>query len=148
MFLWGKVFKTDLVKKCIDIFGKERYKEKVLFHDDDSINCVILHNTKSFKFLNIYGIFYYTNQESITHSKRPFQICHDILYFFNFLDEFLGEDEKEKIAIRLMNEWDFRVTEGLNEENTAFAKKLIERLMNYKTIKETIKENMKEICKL
>ena len=148
MFLWGKVFKTDLVKKCIDIFGKERYKEKVLFHDDDCINCVILHNAKSFKFLNIYGIFYYTNQESITHSKRPFQICHDILYFFNFLDEFLDEDEKEKIAIRLMNEWDFRITEGLNEENTAFAKKLIERLMNYKTIKETIKEKMKEICKL
>ena len=27
MFLWGKIFKTDLVKKCIDIFGKERYKE-------------------------------------------------------------------------------------------------------------------------
>ncbi len=148
MFLWGKVFKTDLVRKSIEIFGKKRYEEKVLFHDDDCINCVILHNAKSFKFLNIYGIFYYTNQESITHSKRPFQICHDILYFFNFLDEFLDEDEKEKIAIRLMNEWDFRITEGLNEENTSFAKNLIGKLMNYKIIKENIKEKVKEVCKL
>ena len=148
MFLWGKFFKTDLVKKSINIFGKERYKEKVLFHDDDCINCVILSNAQSFKFLNIYGIFYYTNQESITHSKRPFQICHDIFYFFNFLDEFLPDDEKEKIAIRLVNEWDFRVTEGLNEENIAFGKKIIEKLMNYKSIKEEIKRKLKETCKL
>lgn len=148
MFLWGKFFKTDLVKKSINIFGKKRYEEKVLFHDDDCINCVILHNAQTFKFLNIYGIFYYTNQESITHCKRPFQICHDIFFFFHFLDEFLPEEEKEKIAIRLVNEWNFRVTEGLNKENISFGKQIIEKLLNYKSIKDEIKRKIQEKCKL
>ena len=65
------------------------------------------------------------------------------------MDEFLGdEDEKEKIAIRLVNEWDFKITDGLNEENTLFAKKLIDKLLNYKCIKEEIKEKVREKCKL
>lgn len=149
MFLWGKIYRADLMKKSIDIFGKERYEKKVLFHDDDCVNCIVFQNAKSFKFINIYGIFYYTNQESITHSKRPFQTCFDIIHFFNFLDEFCGDDdEKEKIAIRLVNEWDFKITDGLNEENTLFAKKVIDKLLNYKCIKEEIKEKVREKCKL
>ena len=148
MFLWGKIYKSDLVKKCIDIIGKEIYEQKVLYHDDDCTNCIIFQNAKSFKFLNIYGIFYYTNQESVTHSKRPFQICHDILFFFNFLIKFYPDEEKEKIAIRLINEWDFRVTDGLNEENIAFAKKVIGKLLDSNLIKEEIKNRVKEKCKL
>lgn len=147
MFLWGKIYKTDLMKKSINIFGKERYEQKILFHDDDCVNCIVFQNAKSLKFINLYGIYYYTNQESITHSRRPFQTCKDIIYFFNFLDEFCGEDEKEKIAIRLMNEWGFKVTDGLNEENTIFAKKVIEKLLSYKCIKEEIKKKVREICK-
>ena len=147
-FLWGKIFKTNLMKKSINIIGKEIYEQKVLYHDDDCVNCICLQNAKSFKFINIYGIFYFTNLESITHSKRPFQICHDILFFFNFLDEFYAQDEKENIAIRLMNEWDFRITEGLNEENSNFAKKLIGKLMSYDSIKDEIKNKVKEICKV
>ena len=147
-FLWGKIFKIELMKKAINIIGKEKYEQKVLYHDDDCVNLICLQNAKSFKFINIYGIFYYTNQESITHSKRPFQICHDILFFFYFLDEFYAQDEKENIAIRLMNEWDFRITEGLNEENIEYAKKLIGKLMSYDSIKDEIKNKIKEICKV
>ena len=146
MFLWGKFYKNDLVKKCIGIFGKERYEEKVLYHDDDCVNCVIFHNANSFKFINVYGIFYFTNQESITHSKRPFQTCHDILYFFNFLNDFCDDDEKETIAIRLINEWDCKITDGLNEDNIAFAKKVIGKILDYKLIKEEIIKRIKEKC--
>ena len=145
-FLWGKIIKTDLMKKAINIFGKERYEQKVLFHDDDCVNYVVLQNAKSLKFINIYGIYYYTNQESITHSKRPFQICHDILYFFDFLNDVSTEEEKENIAIRLMNEWDFRITDGLNDENKSFAKHVIEKLVKCKIIKGEIKEKIKEKC--
>ena len=137
------------MQKVIDIIGEKNYGKKMLFHDDDCVNYILFKNAKSFKYINIYGIFYYTNQESITHSKRPFQTCFDIIHFFNFLDEFCAdEDEKEKIAIRLVNEWDFKITDGLNEENTLFAKKLIDKLLNYKCIKEEIKEKVKEKCKL
>lgn len=148
MFLWGKILKTDLVKKCINIIGKERYNEKVLYHDDDCVNFIILQNAKTFKFINVYGIFYYTNQESITHSKRPFQTCHDIFFFFNFLNKFCFDDEKEKIAIRLMNEWDFRITDGLNEQNIDYAKKIIGTLMDCKLIKEEIKKKLKDKCEM
>ena len=130
----GEIIKTDLMKKAINIFGKDRYEQKVLFHDDDCVNYVVLQNAKSLKFINIYGIYYYTNQESITHSKRPFQICHDILYFFDFLNDVSTEEEKENIAIRL------------NDENKSFAKHVIEKLIKCKIIKGEIKEKIKEKC--
>lgn len=146
-YLWGKIIKTDIIKKSIEMLG-EKIEDKVLYHDDDCVNYILLQNAKSLKFINIYGIFYYTNQESITHSKRPIQTCHDILYFFNFINEYSSEEEKENLAIRLMNEWDFRITDGLNDENISFAKEVIGKLMKCKLINEKIKEKVKQKCRL
>ena len=147
-FLWGKIVRADVMKKSIEIFGKENYEQKVLLHDDDCVICILFQNAKSLKFLNIYGIYYYTNQESITHYKRPFQICHDILFFFDFLDKYYAQDKKEDIAIRLLNEWDERMAEGLNEENINYAKQIIDKLMGNNSIKEEIKEKIRQKCKL
>jgi glycosyltransferase involved in cell wall biosynthesis len=147
-FLWGKIIRNDLMKKVINIFGKERYEQKVLLHDDDCVNYILLQNAKSLKFLNIYGIYYFTNQESITHSKRPFQTCFDIINYFNFLFEHSDGDEKDNIAIRFTNEWDFKVTDGLNEENTSYAKNVIKKFMECKDIKDEIKDKIKNKCKL
>ena len=147
-YLWGKIIKNDLMQKVIKIIGEENYGKKMLFHDDDCVNFILFKNAQSFKYINVYGIFYYTNQESITHSKRPFQTCFDILNYFNFLFDFSDDDEKDNIAIRFMNEWDFKVTDGLNKENTTYAESIIKKFMECKVIKEGIKEKIKEKCKI
>ena len=147
-YLWGKIIKNDLMQKVIKIIGAENYGKKMLFHDDDCVNFILFKNAQSFKYINVYGIFYYTNQESITHSKRPFQTCFDILNYFNFLFDFSDDDEKDNIAIRFMNEWDFKVTDGLNKENTTYAESIIKKFMECKAIKEGIKEKIKEKCKI
>ena len=147
-YLWGKIIKNDLMQKVIDIIGEKNYAKKMLFHDDDCVNYILFKNAKSFKYINIYGIFYYTNQESITHSKRPFQTCFDIINYFNFLFDHSDEDEKDNIAIRFTNEWDFKVTDGLNEDNTIYAKNVIKKFMECKDIKEEIKNKIRNKCKL
>ena len=147
-YLWGKIIKNDLMQKVIDIIGEKNYGKKMLFHDDDCVNYILFKNAKSFKYINIYGIFYYTNQESITHSKRPFQTCFDIINYFNFLFDYSDEDEKDNIAIRFTNEWDFKVTDGLNEDNTTYAKNVIKKFMECKDIKEEIKNKIRNKCKL
>ena len=147
-YLWGKIIKNDLMQKVIDIIGEKNYGKKMLFHDDDCVNYILFKNAKSFKYINIYGIFYYTNQESITHSKRPFQTCFDIINYFNFLFDHSDEDEKDNIAIRFTNEWDFKVTDGLNEDNTIYAKNVIKKFMECKDIKEEIKNKIRNKCKL
>ena len=147
-YLWGKIIKNDLMQKVIDIIGEKNYGKKMLFHDDDCVNYILFKNAKSFKYINIYGIFYYTNQESITHSKRPFQTCFDIINYFNFLFDYSDEDEKDNIAIRFTNEWDFKVTDGLNEDNTIYAKNVIKKFMECKDIKEEIKNKIRNKCKL
>ena len=147
-YLWGKIIKNDLMQKVINIIGEENYGKKMLYHDDDCVNYILFKNAKSFKYINIYGIFYYTNQESITHSKRPFQTCFDIINYFNFLFDHSDEDEKDNIAIRFTNEWDFKVTDGLNEDNTNYAKNVIKKFMECKDVKEEIKNKIKNICKL
>ena len=147
-YLWGKIIKNDLMQKVIDIIGEKNYAKKMLFHDDDCVNYILFKNAKSFKYINIYGIFYYTNQESITHSKRPFQTCFDIINYFNFLFDHSDEDEKDNIAIRFTNEWDFKVTDGLNEDNTTYAKNVIKKFMECKDIKEEIKHKIRNKCKL
>ena len=147
-YLWGKIIKNDLMQKVIEIIGEKNYGKKMLFHDDDCVNYILFKNAKSFKYINIYGIFYYTNQESITHSKRPFQTCFDIINYFNFLFDYSDKDEKDNIAIRFTNEWDFKVTDGLNEENTTYAKNVIKKFIECKDIKEEIKNKIKSKCKL
>ena len=147
-YLWGKIIKNDLMQKVINIIGEKIYGKKMLFHDDDCVNYILFKNAKSFKYVNIYGVFYYTNQESITHSKRPFQTCFDIINYFNFLFDHSDGDEKDNIAIRFTNEWDFKVTDGLNEENTTYAKNVIKKFMECKDIKDEIKDKIRNKCKL
>jgi glycosyltransferase involved in cell wall biosynthesis len=147
-YLWGKIIKNDLMQKVINIIGEENYGKKMLYHDDDCVNYILFKNAKSFKYINVYGIFYYTNQESITHSKRPFQTCFDIINYFNFLFDHSDEDEKDNIAIRFTNEWDFKVTDGLNEDNTNYAKKVIKKFMECEAINADIKDKIKNICKI
>ena len=147
-YFWGKIYKNEIMQKAIDIIGEQNYNKKMLFHDDDCVNYIVFKNAKSFKYINVYGIFYYTNQESITHSKRPFQTCFDIINYFNFLFDYSDSDEKEIIAIRLMNEWDYKVTDGLNEDNTTYAKSVIKKFMECKDIKDEIKDKIKNKCKL
>ena len=147
-YLWGKIIKNDLMQKVINIIGEKNYGKKMLFHDDDCVNFILFKNAQSFKFINIYGIFYYTNQESITHSKRPFQTCFDILNYFNFLFDYSNDYEKDNIAIRFTNEWDFKVTDGLNKENTTYAENIINKFMQCKDIKDEIKNKIRTKCKL
>ena len=47
-----------------------------------------------------------------------------------------------------MNEWDFKVTDGLDEKNTSFAKEVIKKLMDCELINSNIKEKIKEKCVL
>ena len=147
-YLWGKIIKNDLMQKVIKIIGEENYGKKMLYHDDDCVNFILFKNAKTFKYINIYGIFYYTNQESITHSKRPFQTCFDILNYFNFLFAFSDDDEKDNIGIRFTNEWDYKVTDGLNEDNITYAKIIIKKFIECKSVKDEIKEKIREKCKL
>ena len=145
-YFWGKIYKNDLMQKVIDIIGETNYGKKMLFHDDDCVNFIAFKNAKSFKYINVYGIFYYTNQESITHSKRPFQTCFDIINYFNFLFDHSDKEEKENIAIRFTNEWDFKVTDGLNEDNNNYAKNVIKKYLECKDIKDEIKDKIKNKC--
>ena len=147
MYLWGKIIKADIMKKSINIIGKERYEQKVLFHDDDCVNYILFKNIQTFKFINIFGIFYYTNQESVTHSKRPFQTCFDVLFFFNFLMEFSQDDEKENIGLLFLDNWNYKVTDGLNDTNSSFAKDIIKKFLESHYIKDETKEKIKGKCK-
>ena len=56
------------------------------------------------------------------------------------------KEEKENIAIRFTNEWDFKVTDGLNDDNSNYAKNVIKKYLECKDIKDEIKDKIKNKC--
>ena len=61
---------------------------------------------------------------------------------------FSDDDEKDNIGIRFTNEWDYKVTDGLNEDNITYAKSIIKKFIECKSVKDEIKEKIREKCKL
>ena len=87
-YIWGKFIKTNIYIKVLNILGEKIYFQFHNYGEDRIINFLLFKYSKSFKFIEIYGIIYYYNPLSICNSYNKDLIAYDeltnIMAIYNF----------------------------------------------------------------
>ena len=100
-YLWNKCIKTSVYQKTLNLFGEERYKRHMTYHEDLIIVILIFNVAESFKFIGKYSVLNVPNSGS---GERPLPIMN--LYEMYLIDAMIdfSKDIKEnkKIIVQYM----------------------------------------------
>ena len=80
VFVWGKLIKKDTYKKAIESLGNEIYEHRICLTEDKILMLGLFKVANSFKFIDVYGIVYIENPNSICHTwskTKKKRIIHD-----------------------------------------------------------------------
>ena len=140
-YLWGKCIRTIIYRKALDTLGKDVYEQKLFYGDDRIVNFILFRVANSFKYIQEYGIIYYSTSNSILNSNKKIRNCHDelinIMNIFNFTK---NSSDAEIAAFELKDRWKRLIKPGLNNENTNYARNLIKQMLKCKYINRNNKK--------
>ena len=80
VFVWGKAIKTEIYLKTLDKIGNYIKEHNICLTEDKIFTFGLFKVANSFKYINIFGIVYIENIDSICHSwpiKKQKRIIHD-----------------------------------------------------------------------
>jgi len=84
VFVWGKLIKTKIYQSALKILGKEIFEYNIYLTEDKILTVSLFQVAKSFKFIDIFGIIYIENPDSICHNwtkNKEKIILSDFLLF-------------------------------------------------------------------
>ena len=136
--IWGKLIKTEIYKKAINLLGKERYS---IFNiaNDDLIEVFALSSiAQNYKFVRVYGIFHFIGE--YTMAKRVNQE-YDIkmTIFFAEIVFDLSKKENKKYAVDLI----IKIIPP-NEDTKVQLGKVLKKIIDCKYIHENYKEKIRQ----
>ena len=100
LYIWGKIFKSSIYKKAVNILGYERYSTPMIWNEDFTQIFVIYNLAKSYISINRYGYFHKmsgaTNSNKLNNQEKTFSdiFFDDVIFEFGkpFCKKFLFKD--------------------------------------------------------
>ena len=102
VFVWGKLIKTDVYQKAVNLLGDFIYNYKIFLTEDKIFTIALYKVANSFKFIDIYGIIYIENPNSICHSwlkSKKQRILKDFLLFAIIFFDLYKDSEEIQIVV-------------------------------------------------
>jgi hypothetical protein len=133
--IWGKLFKTDVYKKTVNLLTYERYSKFVTYTEDIIGLFVVCNVAESYKFIRKYGVFHkdYVASTSYT-APNELRIFADT-FFSEIIFDFARNEYKKLSAV-------FFVKRSFlsSEVNNKYLLKVIHKIMSCEYIEEKYKE--------
>ena len=99
--IWGKLIKTEVYKKAINLLGKERYSTYNIVNEDLVAVFSICLVAESYKYVRKYGIFHLVNH-STTYNKISHEHDRKMAIFFSEIVFDLSKNEDKKYAVNMV----------------------------------------------
>ena len=138
-YIWGKSINSRIYKKAVKLVGNEILYSSICWSEDRIINFALFQIAKSFKFIDVFGIFHYLHPLSIGHTWYSINlenIVHDeIMYIMNIYN-LTKLSSKINIAAYEMYRLNRLIIGNLTKKNKILAQKLYINLItsNYTSI--------------
>ena len=134
--IWGKIFKTEIYKKSVEILGKERYSTYNTFNEDIVGLFAICNVAKSYKYMRRYGLFHLVGHYS---SSRRVSHEHSIKMkiFFSDIIFDLSKDKYKKYAIFMLVGM-----YSISDANKEYLRTVLKKIMNCKFIEDRYKQSL------
>ena len=142
VLLWGKAIKNEVYKSALNLLGKERFSNFIIWAEDTSIFFVISNVAKSFKSINDYGLIhiYYGKSSSAALSKDDRRKGE--LFLLNIVIDFSKNEYKKNGALALIQLID-NYKSLTNDNIKQSLKTLINKILKCDYIEEKIKNEIK-----
>ena len=146
--IWGKCIKNEIYKKAVNILGIKRYSIYLCYTEDDIMIFLIYKISKSYKFINRYGLFHLKSNKTasfyFSRNNRN-HIAFSKLYFLEFLLEFTENNFNSKKYV-VSNAITFHKLFKkiiLNKENLQYLNKVLNKIYKCIFISNDDKEKIK-----
>ena len=145
-YVWGKIIKTELYKNALKIIGKDIYNHNVCWVEDQVLTFGLFRISKSFKFVNIYGIAYVKNFNSVTQTWgkiKKNRTIHDILILFLSIYKLTQNTKGVMVVVNKLKGYFNSFSERLDKEHKKLFIDLYKRMLNNNYVSEFDKKQLK-----
>lgn len=102
--LWGQCIKTNIYKKSIYLYGKNKYIIYMNYYEDAIINHIIYQLSESCKLIPDYVILYIVRAGSVSHLTKEININYSIMKYIETMLEFSRNNDiiKESVSSKII----------------------------------------------
>ena len=136
--IWGKIFKTEVYKKAVNLLGKERYSTYNAINEDIVGVFSICIVTESYKYMRKYEIFHLVGH--LTASRRVTREHNSkmIIFLSEIIYDLSKNEYKKYAAIMILNLSTF------NNEINKYLSNFLKKIMNSEYKGEKYKEKIRK----
>ena len=140
--IWGKLYKTKIYKKAVNVLGKERYSYYDVHAEDFLMVHLLFNIANSFKFVKKYGVFHKVSGGSNSHKIKDDERIFGELFFTEIIFGFRKPECKYISVNRLIiSSGDYK---RANDYNKNFFIKLYKKILEANDIDESYKTNLRK----
>jgi len=137
--LWGKIIKTKIYIKAINLLGKQRYSIYMSWAEDTSMNFIIFNIAESFIFIHKYGILHLISTSTASSLQPINNKFFGILFLLDIIYDF-SKNNEEKIysvyaALYIMKYY-YKDKHYINKNNLSYLKTIIYKIKKSKYISD------------
>ena len=143
VFVWGKLIKTEIYKNAIKTLGNEIYEHNICLTEDKILMFGLFKVSNSFKFINVFGIIYVENLESVCHTWTKTQsqrIMHDFFMLAVIFYSLSKNSEEVQIVVDEIKKHFKEFSIMLDKNHKKLLLKLIKELLINKYVQEPEKK--------
>ena len=141
--IWDKCIKSEIYKKSVNYLGKDIYK-KISWNEDIIIIFIIFNISKSFKYINKYGILKILSNSSASCSQTQNEKLFGDICLLNTIFKFSNENKMKNFAVDyLMVNKRFNY-KYMNIQNKIYLLSILRKMIDSKYITENNKNFLKK----
>ena len=145
--LWGKLIKSNVYKKSINLLGPKRYSSYISWAEDTSMNFILFRFAESYIFIHKYGILHLLSPTTASNTQPINNNFFGLLFWLEIIFDFSKNNEDKNYsvsaALYIIKE-NLKNKKIINQDNLSYFKSIINKIMESKYIK---KKNKKILSK-
>ena len=143
--LWGKIIRSKIYIKAINLLGIKRYSLYLSWAEDTSMNFIIFNIAESYIFIHKYGIFHLSGPTTATSTQPINNNFFGLLFWLEIIFDFSKNNEDKNYsvsaALYIINYFQ-KDKSVISENNISYLNKIIIKIIKSKYINE---KNKKEL---
>ena len=139
--IWGKLYSTSVYKSSVNVLGKERISQPLMWDEDISMLITIMNLASSYKYIRKYGLFHKVSANSNSNKLNGKEKLFGELFFTEIIFEF-GKSQCKHLSVER-----FIGFIGYYKYATAENKKYYMRIYKKMIIANDVDEKLKNIIK-
>ena len=145
--IWGKLIRTEIHKKALNLLGKERYSVYNVINEDIIWLFSICSLAQSYKYIRKYGIFHKRDKASASLIVTKEHFTHMDIFFSEILFDLSKNENKKYSSFIIANIKRKKYFTLTNESTKLYLIKVIKKILSCRYIEEKYKYQIKQSFK-